>query len=127
MLKRHFDKLESLVGRFARYQRIDHSMAYIFIVAFVRPSIYTKFYTTVYGMSYTFSEDGNRFNILVKRGVLHLGPTEVDSMKAITQEEFENVFYTNCDCQMRFDNFFDRALTDYENIYSNNPLNDNKQ
>lgn len=126
MTNSQYNKLESLVGRYARYKNLSNETTYIFVVAFVRPAILSKPYVAVYGLSYNIHEDDNQFGISIKRGIINLNWMEVNSLKAVSRGEFERQFYSNCDSQLRFDRFYDRAFSDCDNIYSNNPYNSNE-
>ena len=123
MRLRDFDKLESLIGKYARYQvQRSENVSYIYIVTFVRPreeSVMKK-YTSVYGLTFSFHEDRNNFNSFLSRGIIYLSQLEIDSMKEITREEFEDKFHSGNVSLLRFNQFYNKALADCITINSSN-------
>ena len=118
-----FDKLESLVGKYARYQtQRSENMSYIYIVTFVRPRGNERMrkYTSVYGLAYSFHEDRNHFNSILSRGIIYLDQLEVDSMKEITRKEFEDEFHSGSKSLLHFNQFYNKALADCITINGSN-------
>lgn len=114
-------RLQSLVGQYVRFQELGGLEVYLYIVSFGEPKCTREDCASVYGLSYYIDENANQFRVSVNRGIIYLSTHNVFTMRPISREEFESTIQYGTRCQMRFDQFYDRALTDFDNM--NKPFN----